>query len=290
MLVDLVRIETRDGVRLEGMLQVPEPATPRALAVDGCCLVHGTGSNFYGSTLFDELGERLLGLGAAVLRINTRGHDLMSNAATRKGGRRLGAAYECVDDCRHDLSGWVDWLAERVGPRILLIGHSLGAVKCLHFQTSESDEKIVGIAAISPPRLGYQWFCEGSGRELFLATYRRAEEWAASGQPEALMEVRFPMPFVVSAAGYLEKYGPEERYDFLPRVRSLRCPHLFAYGEKETADNPVFRGLPEALAAVPDRNGRRTIATIPGADHFYTGVRGDLNANIENWLRTNWRP
>src|ERR1700693_5740702 len=106
MIVDLVHVTTRDGVRLDGIYQAaPQPGTP-----DAVCLVHGTGGSFYSSTLFDALSERLLTRGCGVLRINTRGHDLMSTAVTAKGGRRLGAAYELVDDCRHDLAAWVDWL------------------------------------------------------------------------------------------------------------------------------------------------------------------------------------
>src|SRR5437660_1003816 len=79
MLVDLVRTTTRDGVRLDGVFQ--PAAAPGGLALDAACFVHGTGSNFYGSTLFDAFAERLLAVGCSVLRINTRGHDLMSTAA-----------------------------------------------------------------------------------------------------------------------------------------------------------------------------------------------------------------
>ena len=116
MLVDLLHITTRDGVRLDGVYQAP--ATPSSLLIDGAILVHGTGSNFYGSTLFDALADRLVSLGVGVLRVNTRGHDLMSTASTARGGRRLGAAYEVVDDCRHDLAAWVDRLQGLSGSRV----------------------------------------------------------------------------------------------------------------------------------------------------------------------------
>src|SRR5262245_32944161 len=97
MLVDLVQVWTRDGLRLAGAFQAASAAP--ALPVDALCFVHGTGGNFYSSTLFDALAERVLALGCTVLRVNTRGHDLMSNAALAQGGRRQGAAYEVVDDC-----------------------------------------------------------------------------------------------------------------------------------------------------------------------------------------------
>src|SRR3954463_4000494 len=103
MLVDLVQTTTRDGVRLDGVYQAPaRPGTAR-LAVDAFVLVHGTGGTFYTSSLLESLGERLLELGIGVLRVNTRGHDLVSPAHTIRGSLRQGAAYEVLDDCRHDL-------------------------------------------------------------------------------------------------------------------------------------------------------------------------------------------
>jgi hypothetical protein len=96
------------------------------------------------------------------------------------------------------------------------------------------------------------------------------------------MEVRLPMSFVIAAAGYLEKYGPDERYSYPRFVGQLRCPVLVTLGEKEMADNMAFRGAAEAMAqAAP---GVR-VETIAGADHFYSGVREALLACVEGWLR-----
>jgi alpha-beta hydrolase superfamily lysophospholipase len=198
--------------------------------VDAFCLVHGTGGNFYSSTLFDELAERLLALGCGVLRVNTRGHDGISSAVTARGGRRLGAAYEVVDDCRHDLAAWIDWLAQRAGPRIGLVGHSLGAVKCLYALAHEPRQDVARVVAVSPPQLSYSWFCSGPWAGEFLATHARAEEHLARGEPAALLDVKLPLPFVITAAGYAEKYGPDERYNYLKFAASVRCPTLFTFG------------------------------------------------------------
>src|SRR5260370_39513392 len=128
MFVDLVQTTTRDGVRLDAALQTPPASGPPSVAVDAFCLLHGTAGNFYSSSLFDGLAERLLQLGCAVLRVNTRGHDVISNAVTARGGRRLGAASEVGDACRHDVAAWIDWLKQRVGPRLRLVGHRSRAV------------------------------------------------------------------------------------------------------------------------------------------------------------------
>jgi alpha/beta superfamily hydrolase len=257
--------------------------------VDALCLVHGTGGNFYSSTLFDTLAERFLELGCAVLRINTRGHDLMSTAVTARGGRRLGAAYEVVDECRHDLAAWVEWLRQKAGPRVGLVGHSLGAVKCLYALAQGDQPGASCVAAISPPRLSYSWFCTSPEGQQFLQTYALAEQHVEQGQPGALLEVKLPLPFVIAAGGYVEKYGPDERYNYLRFLASVPCPTLLTLGSVEVENNMAFRGVPEALSALGDQQGRLTVATIAGADHFYSGARPALLACVESWLRSQVR-
>jgi pimeloyl-ACP methyl ester carboxylesterase len=283
VLVDLVQTTTRDGVRLDGLFRVP--AGPSALDVDALCLVHGTGGNFYSSSLFEAFTERLLALGCAVLAVNTRGHDGISNAQTARGGRRLGAAYEVVDHCRHDLAAWLDWLRQRIGPRLGLLGHSSGAVKCLYALAHEPQMGAARVVAVSPPRLSYSWFCSSPEASAFLATYHRAEELVQDGQPAALLDVQLPLPFVVTASGYVEKYGPDERYNFLRFLSGVACPALVTVGAVEAENNMAFRGLPAAVAELAAHYPRFQVATVAGADHFYSGVRDALFTRVEAWLR-----
>jgi pimeloyl-ACP methyl ester carboxylesterase len=286
VLVDLVQTTTRDGVRLDGAFQTPPQAKLGPVAVDAFCLVHGTGGNFYSSTLFDGLAERLLGLGCAVLRVNTRGHGGVSTAQTAEGGRRLGAAYEAVDACRNDLAAWVDWLRQRAGPRVGLIGHSLGAVKCLYSLAQEPALGATCVVGLSPPRLSYSWFCASPEVSQFLDTYARAERLVEAGQPGVLIDVELPLPMAITAAGYVEKYGPEERYNYLRFLAGVQVPTLITLGSLEMETNMAFRGAAQAVAEVGRRSGRVLVETIPGADHFYNGVRANLFDRVEAWLRT----
>ena len=59
MLVDLVQTTTRDGVRLDGALQTPS-GRERSVGLDALAFLHGTGGNFYSSTLFDAFAELFL--------------------------------------------------------------------------------------------------------------------------------------------------------------------------------------------------------------------------------------
>jgi pimeloyl-ACP methyl ester carboxylesterase len=217
--------------------------------------------------------------------VNTRGHDGLSTAVTPQGGKRQGAAYEIVDDCRHDVAGWLDWLRQKAGSRVGLVGHSLGAVKALYALAQPDAGALVCLVALSPPRLSYSWFCSSPEGSKFLEDYRRAEERIAAGEPAALLEVKLPLPFVITAAGFVEKYGPDERYNYLKFVSAVRCPVLFTFGAVEAANNMAFRGAPEALRDLPARKSAPHVEVIPGGDHFYTGVRTELIAVVEAWLR-----
>jgi pimeloyl-ACP methyl ester carboxylesterase len=285
MIVDLVQATTRDGVRLDGALQMPSASAVATLPLDGVCLIHGTGGNFYSSTLFDAFAERFLALGCAVLRVNTRGHDGISTAVTVRGGKRQGAAYEAMDDCRHDLAAWVDWLRQRVGPRVALLGHSSGAVKCLYALSQEPQLPVACVVALSPPRLSYSAFCTvPEGRE-FLEEFSRAEQLVGAGEPATLLDVRLPLPYLITAAGYVEKYGPDERYNFLRFVSGVRCPLLVLFGSIEVEYNMAFRGAPEELERLAARHGRWQVEVIGGADHLYSGARQEVLSRVESWLR-----
>jgi pimeloyl-ACP methyl ester carboxylesterase len=284
VLVDLVQVTTRDGVRLDGAWQAA--GRPPEVALDAVAFFHGTGGNFYGSTLFDAFAERLLALGVGVLRVNTRGHDGISTAQTARGGRRLGAAYEVVDDCRHDVAAWLAWLRERAGPRVGLLGHSLGAVKCLYALAHEPELPAACVVALSPPRLSYSWFASDPEGAEFLETFRAAQEHLAAGRPDALLDVTTPLPFAVTAAGYVEKYGPDERYNYLRFVGRVPCPVLVTLGSVEAANNLAFRGGAEALEALAQPAGRLRVERVPAADHFSSGVRQDVIGRVEAWLRS----
>ncbi len=289
MLVDLVQVITRDGVRLDGVYRAPPATTVRKIALDAFCFFHGTGGNFYSSSLFDALAERLLSLGSSVLRVNTRGHDGISTAVTAKGGLRLGAAYEVVDDCRHDLAAWIDWLKQRAGPRVGLVGHSLGAVKCLYALAQEPQLGAACVIALSPPRLSYSWFCSSPEAPEFIETYQQAEERVREGQPAALLDVKLPLPLAITAAGYAEKYGPDERYNYLRFVAGVPCPALVTLGSVEVDTNMAFRGAPEALAQAAHQLPKVRVEVIPHADHFYTTARDQLLMRTQQWLLSLFR-
>src|SRR5687767_3884524 len=116
MVVNIVSVETGDGVHLDGILREPQQRGVPRLGIDAVIFHHGVGGNFYNPSFVNEIGDALLDEGCAVLRVNNRGHDLAYNSP--RG--RQGAAFETVADCRHDWRSWLDFAAGLGYERIAL--------------------------------------------------------------------------------------------------------------------------------------------------------------------------
>jgi pimeloyl-ACP methyl ester carboxylesterase len=287
MHVELVRTVTRDGLRLDGALASPpdsRPPSPGSLPT-AAILLHGVAANYYTSSTFEPLIPKLQSLGIAALSVNTRGHDSVFGASLGNVRRRFGSAYEIVDDCRLDVAAWIEFLKTRGYQRVVLIGHSLGAVKAVYAQAKEDFPDVAALIAVSAPRLSYSAFMNASDSTPFWDSMHTAEKLAKSGKPEELFTSQYPYPLLITAAAYIDKYGPAEQYNILKFAADLTCPALFTYGTKELANGGIpFTGMPAALTGLP--NGmNREIRIIEGADHVYTATSERLADDVFAWLR-----
>jgi len=291
MLVELLRTETQDGLTLDGALSRPASGAARSLEVDAVLCLHGVGGNFFGGRLFSALLPRYLAHGVAVARVNTRGYGLINTIATRQGAVRQGAALEIVDHCRYDVAAWVACLVARGMSRIALWGHSLGAIKAVYSQIDQPSEHVVAVVAASPPRLSYQAFLQDKFRDDFVRTLSRAQQLVEAGETDELLSTTFPVPLLISAASYVDKYGPSERYNFLKSVDRIAVPTLFVYGEVELASGrAAFDGLPNEILDRRRAGSDVDVSIISGADHFYNGCTDHLIAETLAWLTARFSP
>jgi len=278
MQVELVSVETADGVRLDGALRRPAGGDKR-LGLDLLICHHGVGGNFYNPYFFDDLGALLLDQGCAVVRVNSRGHD----QAYRGPRGKLGAEYEIIDDCRQDWRAWLAF-AESLGyRRIGLWGHSLGAVKTIYYQSIERDPRVVCAVASSPPRFSYAAYLASDEGARFKADMDRARHLVATGQPEATIEVAVPIVSSFAARTYIDKYGPDSPYDILARAPGSTAPLLVTLGELEI-DGLAFRDLAERGPGLHAVSPQVSYALVPGADHSYATRVPALWDAFRGWL------
>ena len=179
-----------------------------------------------------------------------------------------------------------DFCAAKAANRILLVGHSLGAVKAILTMAQDPHSHVAALIGISPPQLSYSQFASSTQGTMFSETFARAERLVEQGQPGTLLEVQLPLPMVITAAGYVEKYGPHERYNYLKFLRTVHIPTLVIFGGHEVESNMAFQGGPEAVGALAAVESRIEVETVPGADHFYTAKRFEVIHVMDRWLRT----
>ena len=284
MMVDLVHITTRDGVRLDGTWRKPPVERASQLGVDVVILHHGVAGNFYSPGMFEQYSDALLERGCAVLRVNNRGHDPMSRAVVGEGVKRLGAAYEHMEDCTYDWAAWVDFAHAAGYQRIGLWGHSLGATKSIYYMATQRDPRVQCVVAGSPPRFSYSTFVTLEGGEEFKRMAAQAQQHIDRGHPEALIDTVYPVPLLVTAEVFMEKYGPEEQYDILRYVPNVQCPLLVMVGTAEAQTMMAFQGLPPLLEKLAGAMDNVTFAAIPGADHAYSHQRDYVWGVVSRWL------
>ncbi len=279
---ELVHTVTPDGLKLHGIFQAADAF--RQCPFDAAVILHGLAGNFYSSTLNLRLGDALRSLGISVVAGNTRGHDSVSSSAVNGRAATYGAACEIVAECRHDVAGWAEFLVQRNYRRILLLGHSLGAIKSLFAIAHQRHPAIGGVVGLSATRLCHEQFLRSPAGPTFRKWFQRAGELVAAGQGQQLMPVEFPFPTWITAAAYHDKYGPQDRYDWIPLAARIDMPVLLLFGERELHDNPAFHGLWDSAVEATAGLANWQLQIVASANHFYAGVIQRAADAVTAWL------
>jgi pimeloyl-ACP methyl ester carboxylesterase len=267
----LCTFKTADNERLHGLLFTPLQSRADLALI----FIHGVAMNFYLPPLVlfaQELAER----GRNCFAINTRGHDWISRAGNLN--RLGGSTYEEIEDCVADLDAAIDFLQDSGYTRFVFVGHSLGAIKSIYYQSTRQRGEVAGIVSCSAPR---QFYAERAERQPgFLQMIERAESMIAAGNGDDLLTVSVGEalgPF--SARTLLNKYNRDNRNDLRPQAARITCPLLALVGGGE----PEFfhRYSQEIAEAVPSGGSYKR---IDGANHFYNGYTSQVADVIDEWL------
>ena len=252
--MELCSTWTEDGVLLTGIVH-PRSGEPRLEL--GVVLVHGFSSRFYSQVVLGLAGG-LARRGAVVVAGNNRGHDIGALLRRRQGGPLLaGSAWERIEDSPHDVAAWVEVACAQGFQRVVLVGHSLGAVKCALYCLERQDPRVAALVLCSPPR----------------------QPGPARGVDDAIDDhaiARFA-PYPVSAQTIRSRQALGDRVQPLELLARLSLPTMILYGEQELG--PEGADVLDQLAGY----GADT-AYIPGADHNYTGQEDEVAGAVAGWL------
>ena len=287
MQVELIKARTADGVTLDGALRRPVDGMVNDYPFGVVIMHHGVGGNFYTANFFDDLADRFLAKGSAVIRANNRGHDLAYNAAPPHN--RLGAAFEILDDCRADWFAWLDSANEHGFERACLWAHSLGAVKNIYFLAREKDSRISHALASSPPCFSQSTFLARANGYLFETAMQEAKRLEDNGRTDIIFPIEVPTVAMMTAGTFFDKYGADERYNILNLLPDIETPLFLTLGGLEgvQTDHPsafAFEGMADRLSELAEGKNNTTFKLIEDADHFYRGQSESLWLAAQNWF------
>lgn len=285
----LQRVETADGCLLDGSYRALKAAASNGLlsrAFGGeadFLLVHGTGSNFYHTGVLETFSAQASASAGGAWRINTRGHDGIVSIPGRRGSRPGGATHEVISECVHDLEAWTQRAAVN-GRGVVLVGHSMGAVKSIYYAATKHPSAVVAVIAINPPRFCHAMWMRHPRADAFRASWNEARARDAAGQGDSFLSVTQPVPFLATAGGFLAKYGPSDEYDIARLLPQTKCPVLVLVGTKSAAASPAFDGLVETLEGISPRPENLTVQSVEGANTGYSGMEHVPFERAVDWM------
>jgi pimeloyl-ACP methyl ester carboxylesterase len=272
MHVDLVSTTTSDGSLVDGAYFDAPGGGP----IDAMLWLHGGSMNFY-SPMYLELGHTLSAGGIPVLSANHRGHDWVTWGASYAAG---GFAFEFVSDMADDLAAWLGVLRARGHRRIVLGGHSAGAVGIIRAQVHSPADGVVGVVAASAPEYAYE-VAEKQLGEQFSSAYATARRAAESGRGDDVFTPGVPLSAWYTHDVYVDTFHPDARNSVSALAPRLRTPVMFAYGSK---DARLSTGAHNRLSNMEGL--RQSVVVIDGADHNYRGRVTALADEILRWIHS----
>ena len=282
MLVDLVQVDTPEGIKLSGAYFAPTGAD-RVSSVEALIYLHGDGGHFY-NPLYLWLGQRFAEQGIAFLAANRRGHDHVANGA--RGGPLAGYAFESVNDSRADYSAWLELLRERGHGRIAIGGHSGGAVRATYAQANERFANVVAVMPVSPGEYNHEGVIALHGDD-FLGPFRESERNLAEGRPDVLIRPGVPWGSTWSARAFVDCFNQDNRYSVTRHAANTGVPTHFIFGGEECAiggpqELPVCGAARRGVAAAGYPHVQ--VTEIEGANHGYVGREEQLFETMISWL------
>jgi acylglycerol lipase len=263
--VDLVRLQTKDGVKLTGILRQPRMSKTKACVV----LIHGYSGNFY-SGVMGFLPEALADRGFATLAINMRDHD-------------RGPKHNRFEDNRYDIMAAVDKMALLGYHPIFLYGHSMGTNRVLYYIAATQDDRIKGIILTGPPGNLFDWNISVFGAEAAKSVLRQAQDLVAKGKGDQWMLINLgPLGKALYTANHVVSLrGPKTLSDPYKNIAHISRPILVVHGLADRLANP---DVADRLRNSATPKANVTVVKIPGADHRFSHHQEKLVSVVTRWV------
>lgn len=288
MSLSLERVKTEDFLELQGLPYIPEKKTD--IVVLHC---HGMAGNFYENRFVNVTGLKLISEGIAFCAMNNRGHDFIADFIVEKNGkieyRRIGEVYERIEDSVKDIAAWVNFLKAKGFTKLILMGHSLGAVKAVLY-ASEHQHQLSGLILASPPdMLGLARNEKDFGKKI-----KEAKELVDSKQENTLLKETVFDSYPISAGTYLNLFGDDSAANVFSiksgkeseKLKAISIPLLIIFGEKDEC----FDYNPEGITKFfRKQSPDATFTILPNANHIYLNEENAFAKKVVEFVKEKLR-
>lgn len=279
------RFKTEDNLLLQGLIYTPSEKTNKAFLH-----IHGMDGNFYENMFLEPMAEKITEAGYAFVPVNTRSHDVFADffvVGEEEKSKRIGDAFEKMEDCEFDIKAALDYLAANGYEEIILCGHSLGAVKVAYYTARTHDARVSKLILMSPPDMVALAETESNHEALMT----QSKEMVATGRGDELLPGKLWNWYYLSANTYLNLcsrdfpvdifniYAPEKPSS----LSEIAIPTFAFLGEKDDAVPGDVRNALEILKRKAFGTSLDT-AIIDGASHIYFGREAVMAQAIVDWL------
>lgn len=291
--VNIVHGWTEDDLRLQGFHW--ESAKKETCVV----CIHGMSGSIIENNFAEVLGEELSKNDYGFLFGHNRGYghinDIGTSESQKDGGnkrRRIGATYEKFEESIFDIDLWLNKARELGYNKIILMGHSLGCNKVIHYLSTQNYSDISGAIMASPPDM------VGLAKlEKYQPNYSEmlaeAKKNVGNNKPRKILNSILWDWYHISSQTFLDLFEDGCPADNLPLLRNpevfdefskIQIPILAFTGEN---DDIAIKTFEEDLGQIKSKaiNCKSFETTIlKGANHMYDNKEVELARLLLSWL------
>lgn len=283
------RTKTVDNFRLDGLLFEPDQKSST-----GILHIHGMAGNFYENIFLDAMAEEYTKAGYAFLTVNTSGHDFIADLAVmgeKEQHKRAGQIFEKFEDCVSDIDAWLKFFQSKGYDKLILQGHSLGAVKVAYYLHKKPSSDVLALVLASPPDMLGLARVEAE-KKNFARDSAEAKKLVAEGKGKTFLSNIIWNWYYISAETYLDIVADGAATDVFPTLRggnfreleNIKIPILAFYGGND--DAAVFS--PEKDLGIIKKhlkNEKSRTLLIGTAPHSYFKHEKQTALAVVDWVK-----
>lgn len=291
--VQIIHGWTNDGLNLQGFYWTSS-------LKESCVIcVHGMSGNIIENYFAEVLGNELSTNGYGFIYGHNRGYghvnDIKTTNIQENGSnetKRIGSSFELFEESKHDIEIWVNEAIKLGYKKIVLMGHSLGCNKVIHYLSENKISNISKIILASPPDM------VGLAKiEKYQPNYSEMLEEAKTNiknnKPKKILSSMLWESYNISSETFLNFFQDNNSIDNLPLLRNpekfeqlskINVPIFAFMGENDDiAINTLEKDINQIKEKAINCPDFQT-AILKGANHVYGNKEKELSQMIINWL------